>query len=119
MKKTRVPEGDQYFYVGSTGIIKEDWDELRPIDNERFENSNYFHTRKEAEAMARKLRAVLNGADVIETPSDKDIEEAMKRSVTESILCVAPYESFTPKATDLLECAWTKGAEWVKSKIIK
>lgn len=70
-------------------------------------------------AMAKKIKAVLNGADVIETPTDKEIDDAMKESITETILCVAPYGGFTPRATDLLECAWVKGAEWLKSKIVK
>lgn len=61
----------------------------------------------------------IKGADVIQLPSEKEIEDAMKTSVTESILCVSPYTQFTPRATDLLECAWMKGAEWLKSKIVK
>lgn len=40
----------------------------------------------------------------------EEIENAMKESVCETV-----YSSgygFTPQATDLLECAFTKGAEW-------
>ena len=40
----------------------------------------------------------------------EEIQQAMKESVCETI-----YSSgygFTPRATDLLECAFTKGAEW-------
>lgn len=41
---------------------------------------------------------------------EEEIQQAMKESVCETI-----YSSgygFTPQATDLLECAFTKGANW-------
>lgn len=41
---------------------------------------------------------------------EEEIQQAMKESVCETI-----YSSgygFAPRATDLLECAFTKGAEW-------
>ena len=41
---------------------------------------------------------------------EKEIEQAMKDSVTETIY--ASGWGMTPQATDLLECAFTKGAEW-------
>ena len=47
---------------------------------------------------------------------EKQIEYAMKESVTETI-----YSSgygFTRQATDLLECAWVKGAEWADRTMI-
>ena len=40
----------------------------------------------------------------------KEIEQAMKESVAETIY--ANGWGITPQATDLLECAFTKGAEW-------
>lgn len=41
---------------------------------------------------------------------EKEIEQAMKASVAETIY--ASGWGMTPQATDLLECAFTKGAEW-------
>lgn len=41
---------------------------------------------------------------------EKEIEQAMKESVAETIY--ASGYGMTPQATDLLECAFTKGAEW-------
>ena len=41
---------------------------------------------------------------------EKEIEQAMKDSVAETIY--ASGWGMTPQATDLLECAFTKGAEW-------
>lgn len=41
---------------------------------------------------------------------EKEIEQAMKESVAETIY--ASGWGMTPQATDLLECAFTKGAEW-------
>ena len=40
----------------------------------------------------------------------QEIEQAMKASVAETIY--ASGWGMTPQATDLLECAFTKGAEW-------
>ena len=40
----------------------------------------------------------------------KEIEQAMKEYVAETIY--ASGWGMTPQATDLLECAFTKGAEW-------
>jgi hypothetical protein len=52
---------------------------------------------------------------------EKEIEQAMKDSVAETIY--ASGWGATPQATDLLECAFTKGAEWADKhpnpKIIK
>ena len=41
---------------------------------------------------------------------EKEIEQAMKASVAETIY--ASGWGMTPQATDLLECAFTKGAQW-------
>lgn len=41
---------------------------------------------------------------------EKEIEQAMKDSVAETIY--ASGWGITPQVTDLLECAFTKGAEW-------
>ena len=41
---------------------------------------------------------------------EKEIEQAMKAAVPETIY--ASGWGMTPQATDLLECAFTKGAEW-------
>ena len=46
----------------------------------------------------------------------EEIEKAMKESVCETV-----YSSgygFTPQATDLLECAFTKGAEWADKTML-
>lgn len=44
----------------------------------------------------------------------KQIDEAVSTSITETLLSTPNYE-FSPRATDLLECAFTKGAEWADS----
>jgi len=45
----------------------------------------------------------------------KQIEEAVSTSITETLMS-APYYEFSPRATDLLECAFRKGAEWADEK---
>lgn len=47
---------------------------------------------------------------------EKEIEEAMKESVAETIY--ASGWGMTPQATDLLECAFTKGAEWADATML-
>lgn len=46
----------------------------------------------------------------------KEIEQAMKESVAETIY--ASGWGITPQATDLLECAFTKGAEWADATML-
>lgn len=50
------------------------------------------------------------------TTRDKEIEQAMKESVAETIY--AGGWGMTPQATDLLECAFTKGAEWADATML-
>lgn len=47
---------------------------------------------------------------------EKEIELAMKEAVSETI--VAAGWGMTPQATDLLECAFTKGAEWADKTML-
>lgn len=42
---------------------------------------------------------------------EKQINDAIKTSITETLMSTPNYE-FSPRATDMLECAFTKGAEW-------
>ena len=50
------------------------------------------------------------------TIREKEIEQAMKESVAETIY--ASGWGMTPQATDLLECAFTKGAEWADTTML-
>lgn len=42
---------------------------------------------------------------------DNEIANAASEAMTETLMSYPMYE-FSPKATDLLECAYIKGAEW-------
>lgn len=42
---------------------------------------------------------------------DNEIANAASEAMTETLMSCPMYE-FNPKATDLLECAYIKGAEW-------
>lgn len=50
------------------------------------------------------------------TTREKEIEQAMKESVAETIF--ASGWGMTPQATALLECAFTKGAEWADAAML-
>ncbi len=99
-QKQRVPKGEMYFYINE-GCHVSDWkDTGGSFSAMRLLLGNYFHTKEEAESMARKLRAVLKGADVIEMPSEEEI-----RKYTDNY---TRYPVTSRKAID-----------WLKSKIVK
>lgn len=77
MEKTRVPKGEHYYYINVFGEVVVDLDYRIDIDNQKYKNGNYFLDKESAESMARKLRAVLAGADVIEMPSEDEIKERL------------------------------------------
>lgn len=72
MKKTRVNKGEKYWFINSFGEVVSKTESGVIDDAKRFEAGNYFSTKEEAESMANKLRAVLDGADVIEMPSEEE-----------------------------------------------
>lgn len=45
---------------------------------------------------------------------DNEIANAASEAMTETLMLCPIYE-FSPEATDLLECAYIKGAEWADS----
>ena len=45
---------------------------------------------------------------------DNEIANAASEAMTETLMSCPMYE-FSPEATDLLECAYIKGAEWADS----
>lgn len=45
---------------------------------------------------------------------DNEIAKAASEAMTETLMS-CPMYGFSPKATDLLECAYIKGAEWADS----
>lgn len=114
MNKTRVKKGEKYWYINTNAAITAmwaDWDmegNYPSIDTTRFENGNYFQTCAEAEVMARKLRAVLKGADVIEMPSEEDIKERLNM-----IIPTQPVEPWC------VEGYCKHMIDFVKSKIVK
>ena len=44
---------------------------------------------------------------------DNEIANAASEAMTETLMSCPIYE-FSPKETDLLECAYIKGAEWAE-----
>ena len=62
----RVKKGEEYWFIDRDGEILWRYDGYSCQDDMMFDYGNYFHTKEEAEAMAKKLRAVLKGAEIIE-----------------------------------------------------
>ena len=67
MKKIRVPKGEKYWYINDCLYVSEGYERGICISEVHFIKGNYFHTQEEAESAARKLCAILKGAEVIET----------------------------------------------------
>lgn len=104
MEKTRVKKGEKFWFIDLNFevCLLSHSDQREPTDDWLYDSGNYFATLEEAEAVARKLRAVLNGADVIEMPSEEEIE---KRRV---------FWDHTDARTGFGDCL-----RWLKSKIVK
>lgn len=114
----RVKKGEKYqlmhiiwnrIYVTDTV----DMDFERDRDN--FNQGNYFHTQEEAESMVRKLRAVLNGADVLEMPSEPlgltEIKNNHLRGFVPERLSLNDLKAFA--------LGFWEGCSWLESKIVK
>lgn len=83
----RVKHGEKYWFISDGFKVSFSIEDNSPISNTHFETNNYFHTKEEAEAMARKIRAVLNGAEVIEMlDMDEIIDEDHFRDLTKMMI---------------------------------
>lgn len=70
----RVNKGEKFWRIWAMDIrfeICESIDDYGSICTQMYEMGNYFHTQKEAEAMVKKIRAVLQGTDVIKVDEEK------------------------------------------------
>ena len=76
MEKKRVSKGERFWFVNIIGQVSGGIEYTSDIDAALFKKGNYFTTKEEAEAMAKKLHAVLAGADVIQMPSEAEILDA-------------------------------------------
>lgn len=117
MERWRAEKGEIYWYIQfyccalvvDTIIDGRDW-----FANGNYERGNYFKTKEEALKMIEKLNAVLKGADVIEMPSEEEIEEEAYENNhihKERGDCNFPNELCVESFKD--------GANWLKSKIVK
>lgn len=119
MEKTRVNKDERYWYVcfddEDGGIVASmSFDDYTDLHDVRNRIGNYFHIKEEAEIMVRKLRAVLNGADVIEMPSEGEIEdEAYENNHIHKERGDCNYPD------DLCIESFIEGVNWFKSKIVK
>lgn len=120
MEKARVPKGEKFWYIslitgyGENGIST-DWDndKYSMLDNLKWAEGNYFHTLEEAEACARKLRAVLNGADVIEMPSEEEM-----RNYASDVCKEVDNKGYVHHFRDV-EVGYSRCYYWLKDKIVK
>ena len=117
-------KGEKYWSIVQTmhGFEVCDFvDDFDEWDNADFEIGNRFPDRESAEAMAKKFRAVLKGAEVIEMPSEEEIRSAY----IEKIPCWCK-DGDPSQYIDCDICSvederkmFSRGVEWLKSKIVK
>lgn len=117
----RVKKGEKYWFIASDFFADDFYitygvDFYEDIQDGRFALGNYFHTKEEAEAMAKKLRAVLKGADVIEMPSAEEINK-------QGIEFISDLHGRLYNATSEEMClqliTYNACGKWLKSKIVK
>ena len=113
MEKKRVPKGERYWYLtfDDDGLIFWDWviDDYGGVEHKnRYDFNNYFYSATEAESIAKKIRAILKGAEVIEMPDEEEVEDAIADEF---------YDN--PYTTEKEEYAFRRGVNWLKSKIVK
>lgn len=110
MEKIRVKKGERYWWIRLYNGIDAcaDCDYRREFSTANYNDSNYFATKEEAEAIARKIRAVLKGADVIEMPSEEEM-------LGEIPIIDDPCDYIGPGR----RLGWRECFEWLKSKIVK
>lgn len=58
--KWKPKDGEGYYYIFSDGIVHLSTWFNDKVDNSRFSIGNYFKTKEEAEAMAKKIKKLLN-----------------------------------------------------------
>ena len=114
----RVKEGEKYWYIFiycNEITIDFKIENGRGEDYARSKIGNYFHTKEEAEACARKLRAVLAGADVIEMPNKPlgltDIKNNHLRGYVPERLSINDLKAFA--------LGFWEGCDWLALKIVK
>lgn len=110
----RLKKGETYCYIDfGTMAIRQCIFAGDVADELRIKNNNRFKTYIEAEKMAKKLRAVLKGADVIEMPSEED--------VTEKIFSTAGEIVGRDREITVSDCMKTAKAVvgWLIDKIVK
>lgn len=118
MEKKRAEKGDWYWFIfrtkGGGFVVNCKIEEGSSDDNARFNIGNYFIVKEEALSMARKLRAILAGADVIQMPSEEEINKEISSSAHKMDI----DDNETPNS-GLYWIGWRNAVEWFKSKIIK
>lgn len=107
----RVNKGEKYWMVlvwWSHVYVDEVVDLHCISDEDNWNQGNYFNTKEEAEVMAEKLRAVLKGADVIEMPSEEELDKKLDECGT--VIGKRDWDT---------QRAFLFAVEWLKSKIVK
>lgn len=112
MKQKRVEKGEKYWCVGEDmnpleAVCGENW----ALDVLRFEAGNCYTDYHECYVMCGKLRAVLAGADVIQLPSEREINQ-------ESVWNAYDHDGDLER----IDCEaerFVDGVNWLKTKIVK
>lgn len=79
MEKTRVDLYKRYYFLYFSRLdgrvqVAVRHDTRNSEDYARFKSGNYYASEKKAHSLARKINAVLEGADAIETPESNEVD---------------------------------------------
>lgn len=79
-ERKRVPKGEKYWrikfdeYFGDIISVEARTEYGYKCNDADFNSFNYFYTERKAKRMAKKIRAVIKGATVIEMPDEEEIK---------------------------------------------
>lgn len=119
MEKTRKQIGEKLWFIDYFLDITSIHEDNGAFVSGLYETANYFQSREEAEAMVKKFRAVLAGADVIEMPSEEELEHKA------TDIAMERKDEFFDEAGELVLCfgecydAAADMVKFLKSKIVK
>lgn len=114
----RLNKGEKYWFISGLFTVEARCEAHSIMDAELLKVNNYFpaseYTPKMVDEIAKKLRAVLNGADVIDMPSEEECETfAVELAREEAFVC----ETFSTRADWRMSSRMT--VDWLKTKIVK
>ena len=78
-KRWRGDEDDDYYFISALGTVYRDTENVKAVDNARYDIGNYFQTKEEAEFEAKRLKVVTELREFSTPPTDFDWDNTDKK----------------------------------------